>query len=280
MSPRLMTLAVTLAMLPAVSACDSPAQSAQSAQRHPSSTVEATAARQPLPAPASAKVVTADPKVGAIFVNGGTVHVCSGAVLRSGGEDLILTAAHCLSDGVDATFVPGFDDDVGPVDSWQIQATYLDPRWAATQDPLADYAIARVGRDAAGTIESQVGGGYALGPTPAAGTDVTVTGYGFGNDATPIQCRGRTEVTSGGYPALHCAGLVDGTSGAPWVTGATVTGLVGGLNGGGCDDSVSYSPPFDDGVTQLLARAEAGGPGDAAPAPAGGGCPPAAPVPG
>jgi hypothetical protein len=34
---------------------------------------------------------------------------------------------------------------------------------------------------------------------------------------------------------------------------------------GGCDDNVSYSPPFDDQITRLLRRAEAGGPGDAAP---------------
>jgi hypothetical protein len=68
---------------------------------------------------------------------------------------------------------------------------------------------------------------------------------------------------------LPCGGLVDGTSGAPWTTGttaATIIGLVGGLDGGGCDENISYSPPFDDGVVALLARAEAGGPADAAPA--------------
>ena len=56
-----------------------------------------------------------------------------------------------------------------------------------------------------------------------------------------------------------------GFSGAPWITGSTVSGVIGGLDGGGCDDEVSYSPPFDDAVTALLARAEAGGPGDGAP---------------
>ena len=65
---------------------------------------------------------------------------------------------------------------------------------------------------------------------------------------------------------LPCGGLIDGTSGAPWTTGLTVIGLVGGLDGGGCDENVSYSPPFDDAVVQLLTRAEAGGPADPAPA--------------
>jgi hypothetical protein len=44
-----------------------------------------------------------------------------------------------------------------------------------------------------------------------------------------------------------------------------VTGVVGGLDGGGCEQDVSYSSPFDGAIKQLLARAEAGGPGDAAP---------------
>jgi hypothetical protein len=59
--------------------------------------------------------------------------------------------------------------------------------------------------------------------------------------------------------------LVDGVSGAPWINGATVTGVVGGLDGGGCDEDVSYSPPFGDAIAGVLARAEAGGPADSAP---------------
>ncbi len=67
------------------------------------------------------------------------------------------------------------------------------------------------------------------------------------------------------YPSLLCSGLVDGTSGAPWTVGPTITGLVGGLDGGGCDETVTYSPPFDGEVVALLTRAEAGGPADPAP---------------
>ena len=44
-----------------------------------------------------------------------------------------------------------------------------------------------------------------------------------------------------------------------------MVGLTGGLDGGGCEENVSYSPPFDDAIKRLLARAEAGGPGDVAP---------------
>jgi hypothetical protein len=68
-----------------------------------------------------------------------------------------------------------------------------------------------------------------------------------------------------GYPSLQCAGFVNGTSGAPWIANSMVTGVIGGLDGGGCQVDVSYSSPFDGAVDQLLARAEAGGPTDAAP---------------
>jgi hypothetical protein len=59
--------------------------------------------------------------------------------------------------------------------------------------------------------------------------------------------------------------MVDGTSGSPWVAGSVIAGLVGGLEGGGCQEDVSYSPRFDESVTTLLHRAEAGGPPDVAP---------------
>ncbi|MGH3557589.1 MAG: serine protease, partial [Mycobacterium sp.] len=47
---------------------------------------------------------------------------------------------------------------------------------------------------------------------------------------------------------------------------STVVGVIGGLHGGGCAENLSYSAPFDEHITELLARAEAGGPGDAPPA--------------
>jgi hypothetical protein len=95
---------------------------------------------------------------------------------------------------------------------------------------------------------------------------VAVTGYGMGVAGGPIGCRTATAPTTEGFPSLDCAELVDGLSGAPWIEGSTVTGLIGGLKGGGCaDESISYSPPFDDAIKRLFARAEAAGTPDAAP---------------
>ncbi|MEV3904131.1 trypsin-like serine protease [Mycobacterium sp. NPDC050551] len=237
----------------------------------PSPAVPQHAEAQGAPA-AVARPVSADPRVGAVFVGDGPVHTCTASVLDSARGDLILTAAHCLVDGLDATFVPGFDAAAQGQEPWHLDAVYLDPRWIDGQDPLADYAIARVSRDAGDTPAQQAGGGLALGVAPRPGTPVTVTGYQMGIGGGPIGCRASTAVAAHGFPAVPCEGLVAGVSGAPWVAGAEVTGLVGGLDGGGCDEDLSYSPPFDGHIERLLARAEAGGPADAAPAADDDGC--------
>jgi hypothetical protein len=209
--------------------------------------------------------VAPDPRVGAVFLGGGTgesVHTCSAAVLASTTGDLILTAAHCIADGIGTTFIPGFRDGVD--DTWRITAVYLDPRWVASQDPHADFAIARVRHDG-GSVQLSAGGGLTLGSTPAPGTSVMVTGYPMGSGGDPLGCRGVTGLTHDGYPSLPCIGLTDGFSGAPWMVGSTVMGVVGGPDGGGCDDDLSFSPRFDEAIVGLLARAETGGAGDFAP---------------
>ncbi|MHC9293531.1 trypsin-like serine peptidase [Mycobacterium sp. LTG2003] len=232
--------------------------------------VVASACNDSEPAHDSAPPGVPDPRVGALFLGGGSLHTCTAAVLDSSSGDLILTAAHCLVDGVETDFIPGFRQGVD--DAWRVTAVYLDPRWLADQDPQTDFAIARVVRDGAAPVQQQAGGGLTLGAAPAEGSTVTVTGYPTGTGGGPQVCRGPTSVRHQGFPSLACAGLGDGFSGAPWVVGSTVTGLVGGLDGGGCDDDVSYSPRFDDGIVRLLHRAEAGGDGDTVPTVLGSDC--------
>lgn len=210
--------------------------------------------------------VDPDPRVGAIFLSEGDLHACTGSVLHSTAGNLVLTAAHCLSTGGGPVrFVPGFARNVVPADVWTVDTVYLDPRWLATKDPHADYAIARVSRPSGGLVEAAAGSALSLGSAPARGSEVTVVAYPAGIGGAPIGCRTGTGLSDAGYPELPCAGLVDGTSGAPWISGSTVTGVIGGLHGGGCAENLSYSPPFDEHLAQLFARAQAGGPGDAAP---------------
>jgi hypothetical protein len=232
----------------------------------PAPTEHATTAQRTVQAAQlSARPVAPDPRVGAVFLGSASLHTCTGGVLDSPGGNLIITAAHCLAEGVDTAFVSGFNNDAAPEDAWHVDAAYLDPRWVASQDPLADVAIARVSRGSGGTVQAQAGGGLTLAPAPKPGTLITVSGYGVGVGGGPVGCRTATAPNTRGFPSLACAGLVDGLSGAPWIDGSTVTGVIGGIDGGGCNDKLSYSPPFDDAVTGLLARAEAGGPADAAP---------------
>src|ERR1700682_3543333 len=206
-----MLLAIGL-LVPVVAACNSTAASQQQ-------TVIPRAA-----APAIAQPVAPDPEVGAVFLGAGSLHTCSGAVLDSPAGDLILTAAHCLVGGVDTTFVAGFNNEAAPENTWRVDVVYLDPSWVQNQDPQADFAIARVTRDAAGAVESQAGRGLALGSTPPAGTTVTITGYGLGEGGGPIACRAATAISAGGFPSPPCVGLVDGTRGAPWLAGGAGTG--------------------------------------------------------
>ncbi len=220
------------------------------------------AAVQALPA---ARPVPPDPRVGAVFLGDGEVHVCTAAVLSSPSADLILTAAHCLAAGVDARFVPGFEGDADAADVWDVEAVYLDPRWIDGQDPLADFAVARVARPDGARLDSVVGDGLRLGTAPGAGAEVTVVGYPAGVGGGPSACRAPAAAAHRGFPALHCDGVVGGFSGAPWISGSTVTGLIGGLDGGGCAEEISYSPPFGSALAEVLARAQAGGPADLPP---------------
>ncbi|WP_205877526.1 trypsin-like serine peptidase [Mycobacterium camsae] len=209
-----------------------------------------------------------DPRVGAIFRGtareGGNLHVCTGSVVHSAGGDLVLTAAHCLLGELDATFVPGFAGEATTTDTFTVDEVFFDARWVASRDPQADYAIAKV--RGTGSVEGRAGAALTLGTAPPAGSRVSVTGYPAGVGGRPVACQGTTSVTEDGFPSLPCQGLVDGTSGAPWMSGSTVVGVVGGFEGGGCTENISYSAPFDERTAQLLARAQAGGPGDSPPA--------------
>ena len=132
------------------------------------------------------------------------------------------------------------------------------------QDPLADFAIARVSRDTGGSVQAQAGGGLALGSVPKPGAVVTVTGYEMGVGGGPISCTEPRRATKGRFPRWTAR---VGRRPVRRAVDRRVDrhGLIGGLDGGGCDESVSYSPPFDDAVARLLARAEAGGPPTSAP---------------
>src|ERR1700693_6146431 len=152
--------------------------------------------------------VDADPLVGAVFLGSADLHTCTGSVLDSSTKNLILTAAHCLSSNLPTTFAPGFTEQAGKA-RWAVDTIYLDPRWVARQDPLADFAVARVSRPDGRSVESVVGKGLTLGAAPIAGTIVKVTGYPLSVGGAPIGCRVGTATAAGGFPSLHRGAMAD-----------------------------------------------------------------------
>lgn len=148
---------------------------------------------------------------------------------------------------------------------------FFDTRWVDGRDPAADYAVARVSRDDGVPLQSAAGDGLDVGAAPGPGDEVTIIGYPSGAGG-PWACRAPAGAERQGFPTLRCDGVVNGFSGAPWISGSTVTGLIGGLDGGGCAEEVSFSPPFDDRLAELVERAQAGGPGDEVAEPFDDGC--------
>jgi len=60
--------------------------------------------------------------MGPIFIEGDTLHICTGSVVHSSTGDLILTAAHCLAKLFKASFIPGFANVAAPSNVWTIDA--------------------------------------------------------------------------------------------------------------------------------------------------------------
>lgn len=198
-------------------------------------------------------------------------HYCSASVVHSKSHDLVLTAAHCvLGDGRGMEFAPGYHDGISPNGVWEVQRVYLAGGWLHGYDPQDDVAVLVVDPHGERRVEDVVRA-PALGPAPTAGTAVTVDGYVAGPGGRPITCSAEVYYTEG-YPSFDCDGYSGGVSGGPWLTGRRVVGVIGGLLQGGCSPATSYTAAFGADVADLLARADAGGPGDAAPAPVASGC--------
>lgn len=188
---RILAAAAALTMLSA--GCGHQAQSAPETGRDVAHTVNHVIA-----AP-----VDPDPRVGALFLSGSELHACTGSVLHSAAGDLVLTAAHCLSAGGSVTFVPGFARTAAPDAVWTVDAVYLDPRWVANRDPLADFAIARVGRPAGGSIEAVVGSALSVGGAPARGARVSVIAYPPVSAACPSDVGSRPKSARAASPSCH-----------------------------------------------------------------------------
>lgn len=224
---------------------------------------------------ATAFPVGSVPTTGPLYFGSSGFHGCTASVVSSPAENLLITAAHCVSGpGTGMSFVPGSVNGSEPYGRWTVLAAYVDPRWLHDQDPLRDVAILKVApEDIFGTSVQlqQVTGGNRLIATPAVIGQLQVPAYEAGVGGQPFDCFAMAYRT-GPYTAFDCDGYVAGTSGAPFIQGSTVLGVIGGLHQGGCFSNTSYSAAFDATTIALLDRAISGAAGDNLPAPGSDGC--------
>lgn len=207
-------------------------------------------------------------RVGALFYNDiKGDHYCTAGVVDSPHRNMLVTAAHCLysqgSYNKDIVFVPGYRSGNTPYGVWSIKSMLVDDRWIKSQDPDMDVGFVALepGSDKHGKNIEEVLGANKLGIDEGFDHVVEVTGYPSNSDQ-PVSCMTRTRKQSAHQLRFDCGRFFGGTSGAPWVTGydprkktGRIIGVIGGYQGGGDTDSISYSSYFDDDVRKLYDRA-------------------------
>jgi V8-like Glu-specific endopeptidase len=212
-------------------------------------------------------------QVGALFehdASGG--HFCTASVVASPGEDLLVTAAHCISNGdgsgykQDIVFIPGYRNGAAPYGVWTPERLLVAPQWAYSADPDFDVGFIVLQPHDGENIQ-QVLGANQFGHDTGYQYLVRVTGYPSSGGA-PIACVNWTSRQSATQLEFNCGGYTGGTSGSPWVTGfdprtrtGTIVGVIGGYQQGGNTPSVSYSAYFGSGIYQLYEQAIAVGTG-------------------
>ncbi|WP_037973400.1 trypsin-like serine peptidase, partial [Streptomyces sp. NRRL WC-3742] len=209
------------------------------------------------PAPADARESAT---VGALFTGSVTAgnHFCTASVLHSGGGNLLLTAAHCLTSTDGVTFAPGYRDGNAPYGTWQVTAIHTTTGWSQKADVDEDFAILETAPNNGRRVEDVVGGNK-LGTDEPFGATVRLYGYPAGSE-TPSLCTNTTDQQSAYQRSVQCSSYPAGTSGGPWINTATgdVVGAIGGYQQGGDTDDTSYSAYFDHTIAALYAQVEGG----------------------
>ncbi|MFI1796705.1 trypsin-like serine peptidase [Streptomyces sp. NPDC020379] len=227
------------------------------------------------------------PMVGTFFFDSSPLSrgatYCSGSVVHSRNQSLVLTAGHCaigLSPARHAVFVPdyrfGASAAAQPYGIYPVTHLFVDPRYQANTKQAAsdlDLAFVRIATGSKGKTAENLTGALTYAPTPRYDNRALVIGYPRDSKVNKGHQAVRCDVPTSRLPGFHqmrmvCGGFYGGVSGGPWITGynpstrtGKVIGNVGGYNGGGDDaddDSVSYSPFYGKDATDLFNDADAG----------------------
>jgi|HubBroStandDraft_5_1064220.scaffolds.fasta_scaffold22712_1 V8-like Glu-specific endopeptidase len=208
--------------------------------------------------------------VGALFTRKATgklgSHFCTASVVNSPGENLLITAAHCmagrsLGPTTGVVFAPGYHDGKFPHGKWTITATYVNSAWELHHNPNDDVAFLVAGR--LGThIQRHTGAEILKINRPPQVVDVI--GY---PDSTsePITCTAPARSFDGGHQMVFdCDNYTNGTSGGPFLAHVNpktgdgwVIGVIGGYQEGGDTPDISYSPRFFSAIKDLYETAVA-----------------------
>lgn len=194
-------------------------------------------------------------------------HFCTASVVQSPGRNMLITAAHCAFDAAagkpvdDLVFAPGYRNGDEPTGLWRVNKVVVDGRWAKSQDEDLDVAFLTVDPKDGKNIQDVLGGN-SLGIDRGFNNEVKITGYPTSRD-TPISCQNRTTKYSDTQLRIQCTDFEGGTSGSPWLADydpksrtGTVIGILGGHEGGGDEDDVSYAAYFDNDIAKLYQRAQ------------------------
>jgi hypothetical protein len=249
--PALLAAAAMLALgAGLIAGADTTADDAYAAGAPVTSSISPSSSATPSsPSSPSSPAKTASP-VGALFAGGS--HFCSASVVHSGDGDLVLTAAHCVKDGM--TFAPGYHDGVAPFGMWPVTGVAVADGWTSSADPDLDFAFLTVHQAGNPASLESLTGANVLGTDRGFEHRITLTGYPDTTDSAVV-CEGNTTRSDTYQLRVACPGFPDGTSGGPWVTDGAVIGVIGGYQLGGDTPDVSYSAYFDDDIAKLYASA-------------------------
>lgn len=207
-------------------AADRPAASTAS-----NSSVQRGAPTKVAAAPAAAVVATTG-KV--FFTLGGVNYVCSGAATSSSNRDVVTTAGHCVNEGPGAfatnwAFVPAYDNGSRPYGTWTARALVTTNAWANQGDINYDGGFA-VMNTLNGSHLTDVVGGQGIAFNLARGLSYSAYGYPAAPpfDGETLQsCSGTAsdDVYGGTQSQSIPCNMTGGSSGGPWLTGASINSV-------------------------------------------------------
>jgi V8-like Glu-specific endopeptidase len=175
--------------------------------------------------------------VGKIFFTLGAInYTCSGTLVRGRRADVVLTAAHCVTNGrgqwaANWTFVPGYRDGSEPYGQYAARRFFVSPRWkgpaASERYDVAFVQVTPAGVDGPKSRRPKTPAGlpiaFAARQTAALAAQAYVFGYPALRPYTglyPDYCAGpaASSVIRRGSARIACA-MTAGDSGGPWLTG-------------------------------------------------------------